>query len=103
MEERLWTLGRSLSGRRAEAGKLLSSGVERELRDLGIDQPVFEIRMGRMNEGVTVGPDQVRAGPRGVDEVEFLLSLNAGELPKPLRSEERRVGKECRSRWSPYH
>src|ERR1043166_4356923 len=23
--------------------------------------------------------------------------------PKPPRSEERRVGKECRSRWSPYH
>ena len=22
---------------------------------------------------------------------------------KKLRSEERRVGKECRSRWSPYH
>ena len=21
----------------------------------------------------------------------------------PVRSEERRVGKECRSRWSPYH
>ena len=30
-----------------------------------------------------------------------------GELPLPgkinYRSEERRVGKECRSRWSPYH
>ena len=24
-------------------------------------------------------------------------------LSKELRSEERRVGKECRSRWSPYH
>ena len=24
-------------------------------------------------------------------------------LPKLTRSEERRVGKECRSRWSPYH
>ena len=24
-------------------------------------------------------------------------------LPKSLRSEERRVGKECNSRWSPYH
>src|SRR2546430_240954 len=24
-------------------------------------------------------------------------------LPDPARSEERRVGKECRSRWSPYH
>ena len=23
--------------------------------------------------------------------------------PKANRSEERRVGKECRSRWSPYH
>src|SRR3989441_10243416 len=25
------------------------------------------------------------------------------EAPTNLRSEERRVGKECRSRWSPYH
>ena len=25
------------------------------------------------------------------------------ELLKVSRSEERRVGKECRSRWSPYH
>ena len=24
-------------------------------------------------------------------------------IQKPARSEERRVGKECRSRWSPYH
>ena len=23
--------------------------------------------------------------------------------PEEVRSEERRVGKECRSRWSPYH
>ena len=25
------------------------------------------------------------------------------EILQQLRSEERRVGKECRSRWSPYH
>ena len=25
------------------------------------------------------------------------------EMPNNDRSEERRVGKECRSRWSPYH
>ena len=25
------------------------------------------------------------------------------ELMQNMRSEERRVGKECRSRWSPYH
>ena len=41
-------------------------------------------------------------------DVDFLNALNAyfkqnlidGET---TRSEERRVGKECRSRWSPYH
>src|SRR5262249_57974215 len=29
--------------------------------------------------------------------------LSGGQLVNVIRSEERRVGKECRSRWSPYH
>src|SRR2546421_9337171 len=29
--------------------------------------------------------------------------VGPGRGPGPGRSEERRVGKECRSRWSPYH
>ena len=28
---------------------------------------------------------------------------NYGDYDNDKRSEERRVGKECRSRWSPYH
>src|SRR3712207_9172880 len=32
----------------------------------------------------------------------YCTTLTAPEEPQ-LRSEERRVGKECRSRWSPYH
>src|SRR3989449_9237518 len=35
--------------------------------------------------------------------VEEIWSKSDDGLPKLLRSEERRVGKECRSRWSPYH
>ena len=36
------------------------------------------------------------------------ITLETGKLAKQadgsvMRSEERRVGKECRSRWSPYH
>src|SRR2546421_8995092 len=31
------------------------------------------------------------------------LSLTETGVAAALRSEERRVGKECRSRWSPYH
>ena len=30
-------------------------------------------------------------------------NINAEALLDEVRSEERRVGKECRSRWSPYH
>ena len=31
------------------------------------------------------------------------VKIFGGEACKAGRSEERRVGKECRSRWSPYH
>src|SRR5256886_7491693 len=42
----------------------------------------------------------------GIDQVSALdirFADRFGYVIKPLRSEERRVGKECRSRWSPYH
>src|ERR1043165_5707634 len=32
-----------------------------------------------------------------------LVLFDAMTFLLPIRSEERRVGKECRSRWSPYH
>ena len=31
------------------------------------------------------------------------MKVGLENFKKSLRSEERRVGKECRSRWSPYH
>ena len=40
---------------------------------------------------VVVGPDRE------------IRSTGFNGLPRGIRSEERRVGKECRSRWSPYH
>src|SRR5256885_14706950 len=52
-------------------------------------------------------------GWRSAREVVRYLGLGAGfrgadqvaphQIGQVLRSEERRVGKECRSRWSPYH
>ena len=33
----------------------------------------------------------------------FVNMLSEIGHESPIRSEERRVGKECRSRWSPYH
>ena len=36
-------------------------------------------------------------------KVESIFALQKAAMEKKPRSEERRVGKECRSRWSPYH
>ena len=79
---------------------------------------------GRLQGGVTVTPETVRVGdPFTVSvrvraapgaTIEFPTTSDSGGPVEPLdpvqivtRSEERRVGKECRltcrSRWSPYH
>src|SRR2546430_3868206 len=44
----------------------------------------------------------IRAVARLAGDLDIYQYPLDGPLP-PLRSEERRVGKECRSRWSPYH
>src|SRR2546422_11480404 len=43
----------------------------------------------------------VTLDPRGRCQSARIACLSVGD--GPVRSEERRVGKECRSRWSPYH
>ena len=40
---------------------------------------------------------------RKVDLVTLYNEITSGSITAANRSEERRVGKECRSRWSPYH
>ena len=36
-------------------------------------------------------------------DTKYTSSIKKWKTVKVIRSEERRVGKECRSRWSPYH
>src|SRR2546428_10432607 len=47
----------------------------------------------------TDGTEPARQRPPEVVQV----SVGRDGAVRPPRSEERRVGKECRSRWSPYH
>src|SRR3989449_2076689 len=63
------------------------------IRDELIVYLVDIVRATRKHESVLVG-----AGPRATQAL-----LLAGRAFAAIRSEERRVGKECRSRWSPYH
>src|SRR5215216_3382680 len=66
-----------------------------------------------VDDGVDVGgeallPLGVKLGVRVVEGAVVALPREpfhvvVDEHPELYRSEERRVGKECRSRWSPYH
>ena len=49
-------------------------------------------------------PQMVKSlADEGIGIVESVDEMENGKIIIRSRSEERRVGKECRSRWSPYH
>ena len=63
-------------------------------------QPVLKLRYGFDDAGPgTTTPSD----PSGVSATLQMLSGAGVATDYHGRSEERRVGKECRSRWSPYH
>src|SRR5256885_3423290 len=98
-----------------ELEKKLAKGKPLRVK-LGIDVTSPDIHVGRgiplqrmrafQDEGHTgvliVGDYTTRIGdPSGRSAERPILSDE--EIERNARSEERRVGKECRSRWSPYH
>ena len=60
---------------------------------------------GRVNvgQGRRVQVEYVSANPTGPLHIGHGRGAAIGDSLTSSRSEERRVGKECRSRWSPYH
>src|SRR3712207_9251602 len=51
----------------------------------------------------TIGTPELREAMADFYSRWYGVDLNPASEIQPLRSEERRVGNECRSRWSPYH
>src|SRR3712207_7543422 len=74
--------------------------AEDGIRDIGVTGvqtcalPIFD-SLGRGAE--------VEEGAAEGDRAEHEPAEAEGDPADHVRSEERRVGKECRSRWSPYH
>ena len=58
---------------------------------------------GRATSEVPVPSVVMVREPREEEPIAIAVALVAPRSRVPARSEERRVGKECRSRWSPYH
>ena len=52
---------------------------------------------------VTPAPESISGTIKMFRDDGFLMSEDNADDYARKRSEERRVGKECRSRWSPYH
>src|SRR3989449_3168790 len=67
--------------------------------------PILIDELGRLGFLGMCAPEEYDG--MGLDSVTYLLALEeiaaADASVAVSRSEERRVGKECRSRWSPYH
>ena len=60
--------------------------------------------MGFLSKLLTMGEGkQLKRYQAKVDKINALEPEFQALSDEELRSEERRVGKECRSRWSPYH
>jgi len=79
IELRMSAKAEELSSARRQAAAVLGRAIEDELRGLRMDAAVFDV----VFQNATEGTDPV-FHPRGIDLVEFYLSANAGEEPKPL-------------------
>src|SRR2546429_9928267 len=65
--------------------------------------PILMDTFVRLTESRVVSIAKIRGCVRGMSS-EFVLACDMRFASREnTRSEERRVGKECRSRWSPYH
>ncbi len=75
-----------LSRLRNETANRLEQQVSTELAELGMPRTVFQVSFEAKPDegGVEVEGRKVSFGPDGVDQVEFLLSPNPGEPPRPL-------------------
>src|SRR5256885_16414291 len=95
--------GRVRSG--LEGGKSRRAGGIRARR---MTEPGFAVARAAVRVWRDVENDVVRARGIAVDSTNRRQRAGGGHVIETekishARSEERRVGKECRSRWSPYH
>ncbi len=78
----LTSRAQELTKKRNAAARELEKKVESELGHLGMKKTAFTIKINREPGDDTL--DGNKLGPRGADRIEFLISPNPGEEPKPL-------------------
>src|SRR5256884_7887017 len=105
----IWAAAANYKAHQAEMREKMGSS---DRSDLSKDELMAEFFLKPASS--IIGPGGTVILPRISKDVDFECELCAvigktarhvseGEALDHVRSEERRVGKECRSRWSPYH
>lgn len=82
LQSRLASEAAEISRRRKSAADSLRQRIEAHLHSLGMAEARFSVEL----EGKRNTEGKALIGPYGGDTVEFLLSANRGEEPKPLKS-----------------
>jgi DNA repair protein RecN (Recombination protein N) len=94
VRSRLSATAERLSTKRRDIARKISRLIVKELAALGIPNAAFDVQiraepdtgneLNQANAFVRLGKEYYRAYPNGIDRIEFHISTNAGESPKPL-------------------
>lgn len=86
LEKEAAALAAALSAGRRRAAAALQQAVAAELEGLHLGPGRFVVQLDRQpaDDGLLVEGGRWAAGPSGIDRVEYLLSANPGEPPRPL-------------------
>ena len=83
----------AMNGNNTERGALRQEGASSETRPTAVAGELL----------ADIPPECLGVPRKASSPTARDVAIVPGPTPHELRSEERRVGKECRSRWSPYH
>jgi DNA repair protein RecN (Recombination protein N) len=86
--QKLEKIAVSLSEVRSESGAVFADKIVSVMKDLGMPNARFECRVNREEDPrglVSLDGRKFKVNDQGIDVVEFLVSVNAGENPRPLQ------------------
>jgi len=86
LEDIISTISHNLNINRRKIAEDLQKMVVRELEDLNMKRCQFEVSINSYEDdnGIEIDGKKYKIGPKGIDDIEFMISPNVGERLRPL-------------------
>jgi DNA repair protein RecN (Recombination protein N) len=86
LEDIISTISHHLNINRRKIAKDLQKMVVRELEDLNMKRCQFKVSINAYEDdnGIEIDGKKYKIGPKGIDDIEFMISPNVGERLRPL-------------------